>query len=177
MTLWLFSAKFIIFSIVLCDPLCLFSVGNFLWLFIVLRFFLPFYILYFQDLSENHPGETVSWLKIIIIIVVIIITVLLLWSSSINKWHLTILGQGQTPHFSWAEPYATPLNHFPSSMFLHAVSQRFFAPLLSIQTKKPVYWLQMTNLWLFLISIRFGPCMWSSGCLRSRLGLMMILLF
>ena len=78
MTLWLFIANFIIFSIVLCDSLCLFIVGSFLWLFIVLSFFLPYYIFYFQDLSENHPGETVSWLKIIIIIIVIIITVLLL---------------------------------------------------------------------------------------------------
>ena len=26
------------------------------------------YIFYFQDLSENYPGERVSWLKIIIII-------------------------------------------------------------------------------------------------------------
>ena len=80
------------------------------------------------------------------------------------------------PHFTWAEPYATLFHHFPSSMFLHAVSSWFFAPLLSIQTKKPIYWLQMTNLWLFLISIWFRSCMWSSGCLRSWLGLMMILL-
>ena len=35
-----------------------------------LRLFLSFYIFYFQDLSENHPGERVSWLKTIVINVV-----------------------------------------------------------------------------------------------------------
>ena len=39
-----------------------FLVWAFLWLLIVLRFFLSFYIFYFQDLSENHPAERVSWL-------------------------------------------------------------------------------------------------------------------
>ena len=45
----------------------------FLRLFIVLRFFLSFYLFYFQELSENHPVERASWLKIIIIIIIIII--------------------------------------------------------------------------------------------------------
>ena len=33
---------------------------------------LSFNILYLQDLSENHPGERVAWLRIIIIIIFII---------------------------------------------------------------------------------------------------------
>ena len=38
------------------------------------RFTLVFclYIYFFQDLSENHPGERVSWIKIIVIINVFI---------------------------------------------------------------------------------------------------------
>ena len=44
--------------------------GNFLWLFIVLRFYLSFDIFYFQELSENQPGKRVSWLKIVIIIII-----------------------------------------------------------------------------------------------------------
>ena len=37
---------------------------------------LSFNILYFQDLSENHPGERVAWLRIIIIIIIIIIFII-----------------------------------------------------------------------------------------------------
>ena len=38
------------------------------------RFTLVFclYIYFFQDLSENHPGERVSWIKMIVIINVFI---------------------------------------------------------------------------------------------------------
>ena len=46
-----------------------------------LSFYASFYlfIFYFQDLSENHPGDRVSWLKIIIIIIIIIIIYLYLY--------------------------------------------------------------------------------------------------
>ena len=70
MTLWLFTANFIIFS-----P-DLFNSSLWSFRFLVqeifcgfLSFYPSFYILCFYDLSENHPGERVSWLKIIIIII------------------------------------------------------------------------------------------------------------
>ena len=37
-----------------------------------LRLFLSFYVFYFQDLSENHPGERVSWLRTIVILLLLL---------------------------------------------------------------------------------------------------------
>ena len=37
-----------------------------------MRLFLSFYVFYFQDLSENHPGERVSWLKTIVILLLLL---------------------------------------------------------------------------------------------------------
>ena len=61
---------FIIFLIVLCDHL-VFQCRKVYVAFY--HFTLLFIFFYFQDLSENHPGERVSWLNIIIYIIIIII--------------------------------------------------------------------------------------------------------